>query len=699
MRFDQSLLDEIRARLPVSQVVARKVQLKRKGREFSGLSPFKDEKTPSFTVNDQKGFYHCFASGAHGDIFKFLMETEGLAFPEAVERLAEEAGVPMPERQEPTAEMQRRSSERERLYELLDHTVRYYSAQYHGAAGREARSYLERRGLTHETIAQFQIGFAPNSRNALKQELAKAGFSDHEMGLSGMAIHGDDIAVPYDRFRGRVMFPIHDLKGRVIAFGGRALDPDVPAKYLNSPETPLFHKGAILYNAAGARQAAYEREQIIVVEGYMDVVALAQAGFANAVAPLGTALTENQIKLLWRLAPEPLLCFDGDVAGKKAAFRAVDTVLPHLTPGQSLTFAFMPDGLDPDDLIRAEGADALGSVLAQARALSDVVWEREWGEGQWQTPERRAALEKRVLGLLEGIQDQSVRAHYQRAMRDKLFQAWTTPSRKTSDGAPQSRGNWNGASRGQGFGRGGAQSYRGGSAGGHRGSGTTGRGGNMRGGWGNSRFAPPPAGATSSLRQSKLVSGGAADLPSREVLLIKALLNHPWLIDDDCEEIVELYFTSNSLAELRDAILSVHASNNPLDRTLLRTQLTKLGLDRLVIRAERAITHRSDRFAEPDAEPPLVETGWRHALALHAKQLGLKRALDAAQRAWDEDGSEQAQARIFELKRQLFFEDQNTDQPSETIAQPNFSPENPPDDVTVDPPDPDNRDHCDTGSP
>ena len=397
MRFDPSFLDEIRARLPVSQVVARKVQLKRAGREFKGLSPFKDEKTPSFTVNDQKSFYHCFATGAHGDIFKFVMETEGLTFPETVERLAGEAGVPMPARQEPTPEMERRKSERERLYELLEHTNRWFQEMFRKPEGRDARAYLDRRGLSRDTIAKFQIGFSPNSRHALKQELAKAGFTDHEMALSGMAIHGEDIRVPYDRFRGRVMFPIHDLKGRVIAFGGRALDPDVPAKYLNSPETPLFHKGAILYNAAGARQSAYEREQIIVVEGYMDVVALSQAGFDNAVAPLGTALTDNQIKLLWRMSPEPLLCFDGDLAGKKAAFRSVDTVLPHLSPGQSLTFAFMPDGLDPDDLIRAEGPSALANVLEHARPLADVLWEREWADGQWQTPERRAALEKTAV--------------------------------------------------------------------------------------------------------------------------------------------------------------------------------------------------------------------------------------------------------------------------------------------------------------
>ena len=356
MRYPPHILDEIRARLPVSQVVARKVPLKKKGREFSGLSPFKMEKTPSFFVNDQKGFYHCFASGEHGDIFTFLMKTEGLQFPEAVERLAAEAGVSLPK---PDARDEVREDLRTRLVALMDTAAAFFEERLRADVGTEARRYVQKRGLKSETVREFRIGYAPNSRSALKDHLAKAGFTLDEMVASGMLIAGDDIPVAYDRFRNRVMFPIADARDRIIAFGGRALDPEQSAKYLNSPETPLFHKGHVLFNAHRARQAAHDRHRVIAVEGYMDVVALAEAGFMESVAPLGTALTEDQLKLLWRMCPEPTLCFDGDSAGKKAAFRAIDVALPHVKPGASLMFAFLPDGLDPDDLVRQQGPEAM----------------------------------------------------------------------------------------------------------------------------------------------------------------------------------------------------------------------------------------------------------------------------------------------------------------------------------------------------
>ena len=369
MRFPPSLLDEIRTRLPVSQVVARKVALKRAGREMKGLSPFKQERTPSFFVNDHKGSWFDFSSGQNGDIFKFVMLTEGLSFPEAVERLAEEAGLPVPKAGPREVEQE---DERTRLHALLEASERFFEAQLAGAGGAEARRYLDRRGLTADTVARFRLGYAPNARSALKEHLARAGFSAADMVASGMLVAGEDIPVSYDRFRHRIIFPIADLKGRVIAFGGRALDADAPAKYLNSPETPLFHKGAILYNAYGARGAAHDQGRMIVVEGYMDVIALAQAGFANAVAPLGTALTEDQVRLLWRIVPEPILCFDGDAAGRRAAFRAVETVLPHLKPGFSVQFAFLPDGLDPDDLIRQHGAAAFQAILDNKTSPSSM---------------------------------------------------------------------------------------------------------------------------------------------------------------------------------------------------------------------------------------------------------------------------------------------------------------------------------------
>ncbi len=635
MRFSPHLLDEIRARLPVSQVVARKVALKKKGREFSGLSPFKSEKTPSFFVNDQKGFYHCFASGEHGDIFTFLMKTEGLSFPEAVEQLAGEAGVQLP-KEGPRDEA--REDERQRLYRLLDVSARYFAQELNTARGREARRYLEDRGLAPETIDRFGLGFAPNSRTALSEVLRAEGFGPNDMALAGMLIAGEDIREPYDRFRGRVMFPIRDLKGRVIAFGGRALDPNVPAKYLNSPETPLFHKGRVLFNAADARQAGYDKKRIIAVEGYMDVVALAEAGFDETVAPLGTALTEDQIRLLWRVAPEPILCFDGDSAGRKAADRAAETVLPHLSPGQSLSFAFLPDGLDPDDLVRQQGPAAFETTLSRAKPLADVLFECAWRSGDWSTPERRAQLEAQLQALVGRIQNQAVRAHYERDVRNRLFQAFrasAAPDRSHRPQAarhgqratPSAKRDPNNASS--------SMAMR------FKGQGAKARSGQLT----------PSTGASELVKQSALVANSAP--ASREVLLLRTLLNHPWLIDLYAEDISVLELTSTPLIKLRDAMLSAHACKNSLDRSELRTQLTELRVEKFVDLVERAATHRSDRFAEPDAASDEVETGWRHTLALHRQQLELHQSLRAAERAWEQDVSEEALARIYQIKNEL----------------------------------------------
>lgn len=727
MRYNPQLLDEIRARLPVSQVVSRKVPLKRKGREYSGLSPFKTEKTASFFVNDQKGFYHCFASGEHGDIFTFVMKTEGLSFPEAVERLAAEAGVALPA---PDARDEERADERQRLLDLMQAAAEFFITALAAPAGTDARRYIaEKRGLARETVQRFRIGYAPNSKSALREHLAKAGYTVEEMVKSGMLIGGDDIPVAYDRFRNRVMFPITDLKGRTIAFGGRALDPDQPAKYLNSPETPLFHKGHVLFNASSARQPAHDKHRVIAVEGYMDVVALAEAGFGESVAPLGTALTEDQVKLLWRMVPEPTLCFDGDSAGKKAAFRAIDTALPHLKPGYSVQFAFLPDGLDPDDLIRQQGAAAMEAALAAARPLVDVLWEREWQSGDWTTPERRARLEAQLRALVARIEDASVRGHYEREVRRRLTDAFGGPPPEPArapahypadtdlsgplpdvDGyddrgrAPDGRSpDWPGdrwsdrwpSEQDDRAGTGGAsrraspvRDFGGGAGGGHQGgrggrqgrSGQHGMSGSYVSGSGNgggpfrrrswppSPYDPVPhANASPALRRSTIVAasagpgaeraggraGAPAPLPPREVLLLRTLLNHPWLADDHAEEIAALQLTSTALCRLRDAILSLQALDNSLDREGLRSQLSRSDADQTVKLIDAAVTHRSDRFSEPDSERTEVEAGWRHALVLHERQIGLRRSLAAAERAWHETGSEEAQELIFEHQRQL----------------------------------------------
>jgi DNA primase len=631
MRFPPSLLDEIKARLPVSQVVARKVALKRAGRELKGLSPFKQEKTPSFFVNDHKGSWFDFASGQNGDIFKFVMMTDGLSFPEAVERLAEEAGVVMPK---PSAREEEYEDGRTRLYAVLDASARFFEAQLAGSAGLEARRYIDRRGLAPGAISRFRLGYAPGSRSALKDHLAKAGFKAADMALAGMLICGDDIPVSYDRFRHRVMFPITDLKGRVIAFGGRALDAQAPAKYLNSPETPLFHKGHVLFNAANARAAAFDKHQIIVVEGYMDVIALSEAGFPQTVAPLGTALTEDQLKLLWRLAPEPVLCFDGDAAGRRAAFRAVETVLPHLQPGFSVQFAFLPEGLDPDDLVRQQGAAAFQAILARTSPLFDVLMKREDERDQPAiTPEQRAFVESRLNALVAQIGDAGVRRQYEGELRETLYaknrklvrEMARGDSRGRSRHAGKRRDNtqldWRVSARAQERTRLGAQPRA-------------------------ANPLPPPV-------RSNELAERTQPLPMRETLLIRTLLNHPWLLEARCEEIAELSLTSPPLARLRDGLLDVLASNMSLERTDMRAHLTNLGLDKVVAMVERANTHKSDRFAEPEAETAAVEAGWSDVLAIHARQVGLREQLQAAEQAWATDPSEETWQRIAELQGQL----------------------------------------------
>jgi DNA primase len=631
MRFPPSLLDDIRARLPVSQVVARKVALKRAGRELKGLSPFKQERTPSFFVNDHKGSWFDFSSGQNGDIFKFVMLTEGLSFPEAVERLAEEAGLPIPKASPGEAEQE---DERARLYALLEAAARFFTEQLGRPVGAEARRYLDKRGLTAGAIARFRLGYAPSDRSALREHLAKAGFSTAEMTVSGMLVTGEDIAVAYDRFRHRIIFPIADIKGRVIAFGGRALDPDAPAKYLNSPETPLFHKGANLYNAHNARSAAHDKAQVIAVEGYMDAIALSEAGFLQTVAPLGTALTEDQIRLLWRMAPEPVLCFDGDAAGRRAAFRAVETVLPLLKPGFSVRFAFLTDGLDPDDFIRQHGAVEFQAVLdTKLLPLFDVLMQREEQQQGAFTPEQRASLEARLQGLVARIADRGVRAQYERELRETLW----TKNRKImreiagSDGRRAAR--FAGKRRDNT-----ALDWRVGARATER-----------------SRLGalPRAAALVAPPMRSNELAERTLPLPARETLLIATLLNHPWLLEARCEEVAELVLTSPPLIRLRDALLGLLAQNIALDRGEVRSQLTKLGLDKVVAMAERAITHRSDKFAEPDADAAAVESGWRHAVALHQSQVGLKRALDAAERDWRAEPSEDAWGRIVEIQHQL----------------------------------------------
>src|ERR1700759_4594504 len=374
MPFTPQFLEELRARLPVSEVVGRRVKLKKAGREWRGLSPFQREKTPSVFVNDQKQAWFDFSSGMNGNIFDFLMKTEGVSFPDAVERCAAMAGMPLPA---VTPDAARHEQRRKTLHDVMELAATFFCDTLASRVGAKARGYLADRALLPSTQLQFRLGYAPPERFALKEHLGAQGVSTEDMVEAGLLIGGEDIPVPYDRFRDRVMFPIADLRGRVIAFGGRALEKDVAAKYLNSPETPLFHKGDNLYNLAPARLATHNGAPLVVVEGYVDVIAMVTTGFAASVAPLGTARTENQLGLLWKMPAEPILCFDGDRAGQKAAWRAADLALPHLLPGKSLRFALLPEGQDPDDLARAGGRGAIEEVISAARPRAGILWSRE----------------------------------------------------------------------------------------------------------------------------------------------------------------------------------------------------------------------------------------------------------------------------------------------------------------------------------
>jgi DNA primase len=524
------------------------------------------------------------------------------------------------------------------LRRITEDACQFYERMLAGPEGRDARGYLERRGVPAEAIRQFRLGYAPQGRHRLKEHLAAKGYRAEDMAASGMLIAGADIPVSYDRFRHRLMFPIGDLRGDVIAFGGRALDADQQPKYLNSPETPLFHKGGLLYNAASARKAAHISGSVIVAEGYMDVIAFARAGFAGAVAPLGTALTPEQLGILWRMADEPLLCFDGDTAGIKAAHRAVETALPHLKPGKSLAFIFLPQGLDPDDLLREKGPEAVGEALSASRPLVDVLWKKELESGDWSTPERRAQLEARLNELTETIADKTVRQYYAQELRRRLreqFNPYNQQNRRAA-AAPQGAGAIPGRARGR----------------------------PAAGGFTGPKRSALPAyaieGATPSLTESPLVrttsSGGADALPRLEILLLLTLINHPWLLDEYIEEAAALHFRSPVIEKLRDGILAAYSHENPLDNEALRHQLKKLGYSGLLTQIEHAITHNSDWNTQPDASKDDVLIGWRHRLALHRKS-ELKRELESAERAFAIDPSEENFLRLQDLSRQVLSTD------------------------------------------
>jgi DNA primase len=417
-----AFLDELRTRTHLSALIAKTTKLQRAGREMRGCCPFHQEKTPSFYVNDEKGFYHCFGCGAHGDAIRWMTDQRGLPFMDAVKELAAAAGfdVPAPDARE--AERQERARG---LHDVMADAQRWFAEQLNGLAGAEARAVLERRGVTPDTARSFGLGFAPDARNRLRTALKEQG--DDALVACGLLIQVEG-KEPYDRFRGRLTIPIRDPRGRVIAFGGRVIGEGEP-KYLNSPDTPLFDKGRTLFNLDRALPAARKAGRLLVVEGYMDVIALAQAGIAEAVAPLGTALTEAQLERLWRVVDRPVLCFDGDGAGQKAALRAAHRALPLLGPGRSLGFVRLPEGQDPDDLVRAKGPGAMEAVLAERRPLVDILWEAELAAEPLDTPEARAGFKRRLGERAGTIADPGVRGEYQAEFRRRADAHLAPPPR------------------------------------------------------------------------------------------------------------------------------------------------------------------------------------------------------------------------------------------------------------------------------
>lgn len=426
MSLTPQFLDELRARTTLSTLIGRRIKVTKAGREFKACCPFHNEKTPSFTINDEKGFFHCFGCGAHGDAIRWMTDQVGLPFMDAVKELAAAAGLDVPAADPQAAARAERANS---LYDVMTAAAAWFSEQLESLAGAEARAYLEARGVTAATARQFGIGLAPDSRGKLRSALAH--FGDAALIEAGLLISVDD-KEPYDRFRGRLMIPIRDPRGRVIAFGGRILGAGEP-KYLNSPDTPLFDKGRTLYNLDKAAAAARQSGRIIVVEGYMDVIALAQAGVGDVVAPLGTALTEDQIARLWRLADCPAICFDGDGAGQKAALRAISRALPFLAPGKSLQLVSLPDALDPDDVVRKSGKAGFDALVGNALPLDQYVWAAERDSEPLDTPEARAGLGKRLRDLARTIRDEDVRTQYlavfAQRVRD-LFAPAPSPGRR-----------------------------------------------------------------------------------------------------------------------------------------------------------------------------------------------------------------------------------------------------------------------------
>ena len=616
MAFSAQFLDELRARVGLADVISKRVKLTRRGREHLGLCLFHKEKTPSFTVNEEKGFYHCFGCQAHGSVIDFVMETENLSFPEAVERLAADVGMEIPC---DTPEEREHHRKRQTLLGVMEMAAAHFEKTLRMPEGRAALDYLKGRGLDGTTISRFRLGFAPEGRGRLRDALARDGVTPAQMVATGLLIQPDDNngerREVYDRFRRRVIFPILDRRGRPIAFGGRILGDGEP-KYLNSPETPLFRKGCVLYNLNQAAAQARKADTIVVTEGYMDVIALDRVGFTHAVAPLGTALTEDQIQLLWRVVREPVLCFDGDEAGGRAAARAAERALPLLKPGYGLRFASLPTGEDPDSLIKCHGRKAMSKTIAEAVPLSEVLWRMETGGRLPKTPEAKATLQQRLKDYARTIQDPTVRSHFANSFNDRIW--------------PKNRYGGSGAAT-----------------------------------WSPNMHLDAKAGPAAHI----------ATQERREQIIIAVILNHPCLYDEIGERLGTVDFSTPKLDKLRQEVLKALAGNSVLESGDLKNHLNCCGLSDVLDVVLSAEVYNHAYFARPETAPEEARQGWEETFGqLRGKNLLTE--IREAERNFAEAPTKEASQRLLILKRQQMdeaiggpnFEGDNAQDPGDVTA-------------------------------
>ena len=587
MTLSPAWLDELRSRTTLSAIISPSVKLIRAGREWKACCPFHNEKTPSFTVNDDKHFYHCFGCGAHGDAIRFLTDHRGLQFMDAVKELAAKAGMDVPAPDPRSKEKADRASS---LTEVTGAAQRWFAEQLQGVAGAEARDYCKRRGIDQAVIERFGIGLAPDNRGALKRALADLG--EDKLIETGMLIKPEEPGkASYDRFRGRLMFPVRDARGRVIAFGGRILGEGEP-KYLNSPDTPLFDKGRTLYNIDRAGPASRTARRLIVVEGYMDVIALDRAGIAEAVAPNGTAVTEAQLERMWRLDPAPLLCFDGDAAGRKAAIRAALRALPHLAPDKTLRFVELPAGQDPDDLVNSGGRDAIEALLATPEPLDERMWRHEVEAQPLTTPEARAGLKQRLVEHSRSIAHADLSRIYREQWLDR-FDREIMPRRQMGRQFQQSRGPWK-------------------------------------------PFKPfePPVGS-----EARAISSKGIDPRTARSLLV-GLINFPQALPDHAEELAALPITDPTVREVRDDLVDRAYSGAKLDRDELVPIFDALG----VSRGTSSRNAVSFSFTRPDTVPERAMADLSAAFEMLVADQEVEQALAGATERLKRDFTDEALA-------------------------------------------------------